>query len=119
VPFVQNPTSIQRFVLSTSQPVEVIAPLTKQLLASIDAALPAGDVEPLSRITTTRAVAQWRFAALLMGAFAVMALSLAAVGLFAVVARSVTERTAEIGSAWRSAQLVLRSSACSSHAARG
>jgi len=97
VPFVQNPTSIQRFVLSTSQPVEVIAPLTKQLLASIDAALPAGDVEPVSRITTTRAVAQWRFAALLMGAFAVMALSLAAVGLFAVVARSVTDRTAEIG----------------------
>ena len=97
MPFAQNPSSIQRFVLSTSQPVERIAPLVKSLMVWIDPSLPAGEVQPMALITTTRAVAQWRFAALLMGAFALMALVLSAVGLFAVVARSVTERTPEIG----------------------
>jgi len=97
VPFSQNPMSIQRFVISTSQPAERIAPQVKNLVMSIDPSLPPGDVQSVTLITTTRSVAQWRFAALLMGAFAFMALVLAAVGLFAVVARSVTERTPEIG----------------------
>ena len=69
----------------------------KGLVASIDPSLPAGAVESVVRITTTRAVAQWWFGSLLMGAFALMALTLAAVGLFAVVGRSVAERTSEIG----------------------
>jgi ABC-type antimicrobial peptide transport system permease subunit len=54
-------------------------------------------VDSVERITTVRAVATWRFATLLMGAFAGMALVLAAVGLFAVVGCWVTERTIEIG----------------------
>jgi putative ABC transport system permease protein len=97
LPFSQNPRPLQRFVMSTSQPAESLASLVKQLVASIDPALPAGDVQSVLAITTTRAVAQWRFGSLLMGAFALMALVLAAVGLFAVVGRSVTERTSEIG----------------------
>jgi len=97
VPFSQNPMSIQRFVISTSQPAERIAPQVKNQVMSIDPSLPPGDVQSVTLITTTRSVAQWRFAALLMGAFAFMALALAAVGLFAVVARSVTDRTPEIG----------------------
>jgi len=97
VPFAQNPTSIQRYVISTSERVERIGPLVTSLVKSLDPSLPAGEIQPVTLVTTTRAVARWRFAALLMGAFALMALVLAAVGLFAVVGRSVTERTPEIG----------------------
>jgi putative ABC transport system permease protein len=97
LPFYQNPRPLQRFVMSTSQPAESLASRVKGLVASIDQALPAGDVQSVPAITTTRAVAQWRFGSVLMGTFALMALVLAAVGLFAVVGRSVTERTSEIG----------------------
>src|SRR5262249_48542795 len=97
VPFAQNPTSLQRFVLTTARPANVIAPLVKAGVAGIDPALPTGEVELVTDATTIRAVAQWRFAAVLMGAFAMMALVLAAVGLFALVGRSVIERTPEIG----------------------
>lgn len=97
LPFSQNPRPLQQFVISTSQSAESLAPLVKGLVASIDPSLPAGAVESVVRITTTRAVAQWWFGSLLMGAFALMALTLAAVGLFAVVGRSVAERTSEIG----------------------
>jgi len=97
VPFAQNPMSIQRYVISTSGRVERMAPLVKSLVMSIDPSLPPGEVQPVTLITTTRAVAQWRFGSLVMGAFALMALVLAAVGLFALVGRSVTERTPEIG----------------------
>jgi putative ABC transport system permease protein len=97
VPFAQSPASIQRFVLMTAQPAEVIGPLVKAQVAAVDPALPVGDVQRVDDITTIRAVATWRFASLLMGAFAIMALVLAAIGLFALVVYWVTERTSEIG----------------------
>src|SRR5262249_50844978 len=78
VPFAQNPTAIQRFVLTTAQPAEVIAPLAKAAVAAVDPALPAGAVESVEEITTTRAVAQWWFATTLMGIFALTSLVLAA-----------------------------------------
>jgi putative ABC transport system permease protein len=97
VPFDQNPAPIMRVVVSTPRSADEIGPLLKSQVASIDPRLPVGDVESVSRITTERSVATWRFAASLMGAFAIVALLLASVGLFAVVGCWVTERTSEIG----------------------
>ena len=45
----------------------------------------------------SKAVAPWRFTMLVFGAFAVIALALTAVGLFGIVAATVSERTREIG----------------------
>jgi putative ABC transport system permease protein len=58
--------------------------------------IPSGAIESVAEVVA-RSVASWRFAAWLVSAFAGIALSLSAVGLFAVVAATVTERTAEIG----------------------
>jgi putative ABC transport system permease protein len=97
VPFDQNPAPIVRVVISTPRSADEIGPLLKAQIAAIDPRLPVSDVESVVRITTERSVATWRFAASLMGAFAIIAMVLACVGLFAIVGCSVTERTTEIG----------------------
>ena len=96
MPFSQNSTPVMRYIVSTSRPAERMAPMLKKEVASIDAALPVGTIEPVAAVVS-RSVSTWRFATSVLGAFAALALILAAVGLFAVVGCWVTERTPEIG----------------------
>ncbi len=96
VPFADEPVPILRVVVRTAERQEQISRTIREEVAAIDPILPIGDVESVAAITA-RSVATWRFAASLMSAFAVIALALAAVGLFAVVNCWVTERTPEIG----------------------
>jgi predicted permease len=93
----QNPSWVVRFVLRTPQPSAVLAPPVRRIVAELDPLLPVGEVEPVAAITTVRSMAQWRFAASLLGAFAGVAITLAAVGLFAVIGCWVAERTPEMG----------------------
>jgi putative ABC transport system permease protein len=96
VPFADEPVPILRVVVRTAERQDQISRTIREEVAAIDPILPIGDVESVAAITA-RSVATWRFAASLMSAFAVIALALAAVGLFAVVSCWVTERTPEIG----------------------
>jgi putative ABC transport system permease protein len=74
-----------------------MAPVIRQEVAAMDPRLPlSGEVVPLTDMVA-RSVAQWRFAASLLGLFAGIAATLAAIGVFAVVAGWVTERTPEVG----------------------
>ena len=68
----------------------------KRVIASIDSNLPVADVLTMDEVIGQAAV-DTSFEATLLGAFAILSLVLAAVGLFGVLSFLITQRTTEIG----------------------
>jgi putative ABC transport system permease protein len=73
-----------------------LASTLRQIVGSVDPTVAVADVKPLEGIIAT-ATAPARFRTGLITVFALIGLAIAAVGLYGIIACSVSERTAELG----------------------
>jgi putative ABC transport system permease protein len=96
VPLAQSPSSDMTFVVRTDSAPELAAGSAKAALQAVDPLQAAYNVKTFDTIMAD-ALAQQRFSVVLFSAFAVLALVLAAVGLYGVMSHVVAGRSHEMG----------------------
>jgi predicted permease len=96
LPYFQAPAGSAYFAVRTTGEPTAMYALIRQTLREIDGSLPISDLHTV-RQQVERGWAQERLFASLSGFFGMLALSLASIGLYGVMAYSVARRTNEIG----------------------
>jgi predicted permease len=92
----QCPMAFAKFVVKPRADAATVATALREVVSSVDPAIPVFAERPM-RDVAARVVAQPRFLLQIVGLFAGVAVVLAAVGIYGVMAESVRARTREIG----------------------
>ncbi len=97
LPLSQEDARSVTFVIRTSGDPRALAPAARAALATIDPDLPIADLKTMDALVAGRALLFPRVASALTGSLGVLALVLAVVGLYGLVAYAVAQRTRELG----------------------
>src|SRR4029078_3542484 len=91
-----NPPSNPFIVVRAAGDAASLATAVRAQVQALDRNIAAYDIRPMAQVRSD-SVSQRRFVLLLVAAFGALALVMAAVGVYGVMALVVSERTAEIG----------------------
>ncbi len=96
LPYRQAPNQVQHFMVRIAGDPRAAIPQLRSAVAAVDSATRVDAISTMDDVVG-RAFAPWRFSSVVVTAFAVIGLVFAAVGIAALVAFAVSQRTREIG----------------------